>query len=403
MTTETGAIDFFDPGYIANPYETLNPQREATPIAKDARELAWVVTRYEEVRAILHDRSLSSDPRKAAEGTLLSMAGAGMELDDMVILFMDEPEHGRLRRLVSKAFTPRAVEEMRPRTREIANGLLDEVAGEETFDFMAAFAQPLPTMVIATMIGVDPGDHRQFKAWSDDMIHLLNAMATPEQQAAIVSSVTALLEYFDGSIAERREAPRDDLISRLIAAQEGDDRLSDREMKAVLRLLINAGNLTTTDLIGNGLLALLRYPTEMARLREHPELIPHAVEEMLRYDPPVVDAVRVATHEMEIAGCPVATGASLDLVLAGANHDPRRFDDPEKFDVEREDIEHLSFGGGVHYCLGASLARLEAQVAFEVLLERLEDIQMAPGAELEYRMNPGFRGLQSLPVQVRWR
>lgn len=395
--------NLMDPAYVANPYPALNALREREPVGPDATGAQVYLTRYEDVHQALFDRSLSSDPRLAAPGTSGWFIAQGMdpESDENIsMLFRDEPGHTRLRKLVNKAFTPRAVEVFRPRARAIADGLLDNVNGESEFDVMAAFCQPYPTIVIAEMLGVDRAQQENFKAWSDLLVQQLNPFLTPEQRAAIEEADRALNDYFATAIAERRLHPTDDLMSRLITAQEDGDSLTDSEMHVMLSLLLVAGNVTTTDLVGNGIHALLSHPDQLQKLRDDPSLIPNAIEEVLRYDPPVLETGRFSNAEQQFSGCPVAAHQTIAPSLASANHDPRRFPDPEKFDVAREEIDHVSFGGGIHYCLGSALARLEGQVAVAALLERFPILRMAPGRAPVYRTMPGFRGLQSLWVAV---
>jgi len=312
---------------------------------------------------------------------------------------MDPPEHTRLRGLISKAFTPRAIEGMKPRIEEIVAMLLDVVAGGEGFDLIASFAGPLPTIVIAEMLGVDPADRQDFKRWSDDGVMAFDPLLPAELRERVAASSAELDAYFRGAIAHRRAAPRPDLISAMIAAEEDGVRMRDEELVTMCGLLLAAGNVTTTDLIGNGTLALLRHADELRKLREDPSLIRNAVEEMLRYDPPVTETGRIPLEGREIRGCPIGAGESVIPVLAAANHDPEVYPAPHRFDITREDTHHQSFGGGVHFCLGAPLARLEAQIALNALVQRFPGLRLAE-AELEYRRIPGFRGLARLDVLI---
>jgi cytochrome P450 len=315
------------------------------------------------------------------------------------ILFLDPPEHTRLRGLVSKAFTPRAVEQMAPRIEQIVKDLLDAVADGDGFDVIAAFAGPLPTIVIAEMLGVDPADRLDFKRWSDDGVMGFDPLLPAELRERVMSSSRELDAYFRRVISERRAAPHADLISSMITAEIDGVRMTDDELVTMCALLLAAGNVTTTDLIGNGTHALLRHPDQLAKLRAEPSLIQNAVEEMLRYDSPVTETGRIPLHDTTIGGCPISRGESLVPVLAAANHDPDIYAEPHRFDITRADVHHHSFGGGVHYCLGAPLARLEAQIGLNALVKRFPRLRLSD-APLEYRRIPGFRGLVRLEVLI---
>jgi cytochrome P450 len=313
------------------------------------------------------------------------------------MLLSDPPYHTRLRKLVSKAFTAKAVEDMRPRIQAITNELLDAIDTSAEVDLMPSFCEPLPTIVIAEMLGVDPADRDDFKNWSDAGVMAFNPLLTPEERRLVNEASEALNAYFRRAIAERRERPRDDLLTSLVKAEEAGEQLTEEEIVTMCGLLLAAGNVTTTDLIGNGMLALLRNPSELRKLREDPALIKNAVEEMLRYDSPVTQSGRTPLEPYEIGGVSVEPGQSVTPVLAAANHDPEAHPEPHRFDISRKDVDHHSFGGGVHYCLGAPLARAEAQIAVGTLVRRFPAIRQGESS-IEWRRVPGFRGLAKLPV-----
>lgn len=392
----------FNPDYRENPHPYLDILREHDPVHYDELMEGFLLTRHADVGEVLRNRDLSVDGRKAPEGSRRRMLAERREEGDRgpSMLMLDPPDHDRLRGLVQKAFTPRAVERMRPRVREIAMALLDRVDGRETFDLIGDYSAPLPTIVIAEMLGVDPADQAEFKRLSDIVVQGLNPFLDDEGRKRVREAGQEMDAYLERAIAERRAARRDDLISGLIDAEELGDQLTTDEIVRTCGLLLAAGNLTTTDLIGNGVLALLRNPEQMEKLKAHPELLQNAVEEMIRYDPPVQNSGRLVLKDTEVAGCPVKAGSSFMVSLAAANHDPAVHTDPHRFDIEREYIEHVSFGGGRRYCLGANLARLETQEAIKALFERFPGLSLAD-EQIEHRSMPGFHGLVQLLVGTR--
>jgi cytochrome P450 len=354
------------------------------------------------MRAVLADRSLSKDPRKAPDTPRRRASRGDMPLEALEpsMLNLDDPDHKRLRGLVSQAFNQRSVDTWRPRIRAIAEALLDALADRGSFDVIAEFAAPLPIIVIAEMLGVDPGDMPQFKHWSDARAQIFNPVRSPEQTVELRAAGQELNDYFARAIGTRRGRRGDDLISMLVAAEEAGDRLSAREIVITCNLLLIAGNLTTTDLIGNGVLALLRHPDQLAKLCTHAELMPNAVEEMLRYDPPVVQVGRFVLEPREIVGKKVHAGQAMMCSLLAAGHDPARYSNPHGFDIERADTTHLAFGGGAHYCLGAPLARAEAQIAIAALFERFPRLRLDPQYAVEHKRAPVFNGLEALWVRA---
>jgi len=393
----TGAeLTALDPTFRVDPYPVLAHMRAREPVHYDRAIGRWVLTRSDDVERLLRDRSTSVDPRNANEGTYMRIFARFTEFS---LLFLDPPAHTRLRSLVSKAFTARAVERLAPRIRQIVDELLDAVAGHDRFDLIAAFAEPLPVIVIAEMLGIDPARRQDFKRWSDGQAMGLNPLLT-EAQRAVATQLGAELEaYLRAALAERRAHPRDDLISALLAVEEAGDQLTDREIVTMCSLLLAAGNITTTDLIGNGVWVLLRHPEQLQRLRDDPAMITNAVEEILRFESPVVQTARIPMTSVAFGGCPVQRGDSVLALLAAANRDPARHPEPDRFDITRPDVHHHSFGGGVHYCLGAPLARLEAQLAIPALFQRFPRLRLADEPP-EWRPFPGFRGLTRLWLRV---
>jgi len=390
-----------NPEYQKDPFTLLDDVRERGRAVHDSVLGRYIVGRFEDVQQILNDRDLMVDPRKAEANGFNAMFR--QRLDDGTrqpsMLFLDPPDHTRLRALVTKAFTPRAIEQMRTRIGEIANELLDKVQGQPSFDLMTTFCQPFPTIVIAEMLGVDPKDQADFKRWTDDGVAAgFDPFASEETQRKAKVAREELEAYLRNAIAERRAEPRDDLITGLLNAEEAGSFFNDEEVVSMISLLLGAGNVTTTDLLGNGMKNLLQNPDQVQKLRDDPSLIINAVEEMLRYEGPVTFSGRIAVDDREIAGCPMHKGQSISVALGAANYDPRLHNDPHKFDITREDIDHVAFGGGRRYCLGAPLARLEAQVGVMALLDRLPNLRM-PDQELVWKTVPGFRGLTRLIVE----
>jgi cytochrome P450 len=391
-----------DPVFREQPHDHLDRLRAEAPVHRDAAMERLFLTRFEDVRAVLSNRSLSVDPRKAPDAARRrTMMGSGLpEGFQPSMLLLDDPDHKRLRGLVSQAFNQRSVEAWRPRIGAIAEALLDALGNRDSFDVIAEYAAPLPIVVIAEMLGVDPGDMAQFKRWSDARSQLFNPARTPEQTEELMTAGQGLRDYFAGAIEARRRQRGADLISLLVDAEEAGDRLSVPEIVITCNLLLVAGNLTTTDLIGNGVLALLRHPDQLAKLCAHPELVPNAVEETLRYDSPVVQATRVALEPTEIGGSEVRANETMTCSLLAAGHDPARHADPHRFDIERTDTTHLAFGGGAHFCLGAPLARAEAQIAMAALFERFPGLRLDPQHAIEHKRAPVFNGLEALWVRA---
>ncbi len=402
---ETGLV--WNPASAANlrdPYPMYARFRERDPVHASRLIAGWALFRYADATAVLRDPRFSADERNSKNFALqrrqLVAAGA-LDADDPIeqsMLRMDAPDHTRLRGLVSKGFLPRAVERLRPRVEALVKELCDAMHGRDTVDVIEALAYPLPVIVISELIGVPAEDRARFKRWSDEVVRSLGFSSLDDVRRSRVAG-KELRAYFEGVAARRRDEPRDDLISALLAAEEQGDRLSQSEVFSTLNLLLVAGNETTTNLIANGLHALLRHRDQLELLRGDPDLIPTAVEELLRFDSPVQATSRIALEDVEIGGRRVRRGQEVIVTLGSANRDPEQFEAPDRLDVTRKDNRHLSFGHGAHYCLGAPLARLEAQIAFRALLERYPRMTLATDA-LEYRRNFILRGPTSLPVRL---
>ena len=393
------ALTHLDPVFRERPDEYLDMLRSREPVHQDRMFDRLVLTRAADVEAVMNNRNLASDPRKSRPGSFARVRQGVDETFRPLILHMDDPDHKRLRDLVVKAFNQVTVDAMRPRITEVACGLLDDIDDPSCFDIMESYARPLPTLAIALMLGVDTARCDDFKRWSEGKIQMYNPRRTPEQQANLVSSNAALTGYFTEVIQERRRERRADLISSLIDAEE-KGQIDEVEMIDLCNALLMAGNVTTTDLIGNAVLALLQHPGELGKLLAEPNLVRSAVEEVLRYDSPVMHGGRIATEAMQIGGCPVAAGQTITAMLYAANHDPAVHPDPKRFDIERPDKRHNSFGGGAHFCIGAPLARAEAQIALSMLLERFPKLRLRTERPLERRTMLNFNGLEALWVRA---
>ena len=381
----------------ANPYPGYARLRESSPVHRSRLLGAWIVTRYADVDAILRDHArYANDPRKA---DLPRRQRRRLPPDEeLTMLTLDPPDHTRLRALVNRAFTRTRVNALEPRIREITSGLLNAVEDLSAFDLIERVAQPLPVVVIAEMLGIPAQDRDQFKAWSDRRARLLEPTVSMRERRSGLRASHELEGYLAGIIAQRRREPREDILSALVQAEEEGDRLSERELLNMVRVLLVGGNETTTNLIGNGMFALMRNPGELERLRQDPSLIPSAVDEMLRYDSPVQATFRRALVDSELHGTLVRARETLVLVLAAGNRDPEAFEEPDRLDVGRNGHTHLSFSRGIHHCLGAALARLEARVAFEMLLDRYRRIELVDPRP-RFRPNIVLRGLRSLALR----
>jgi cytochrome P450 len=317
------------------------------------------------------------------------------------LVLSDNPTHHRIRGLLQLAFTPRRVELMRAATKAIADELLDAMPTTGRLDLIAAYADPLPARVIAAMLGLPPGDRHRFKVWTDDIYAFFGFSAEPVSSRARRGTASALelRAYLADLFADRRRQPRDDLLSAMVAAEAQGDRLSQTELFSNVVGLINASHETTTNLIGNTVLALLRHPDQWQRLQKEPHLVPSAIEEGLRYDSPVQMVFRRAAEDIQIGDVAIPRGDRAILALGAANRDPVVYTNPDSFDLARDGVKHQAFGGGPHYCLGAALGRLEGELALAALCRRLPRLRLADD-RLSWRQLPVFRGLRALPVEV---
>jgi cytochrome P450 len=386
------------PEFVADPYPTYRRLREEDPVHQSPLGF-WVLTRYEDVVASLRDPRMIKEPIAAfvAQRFGLPAPPLGMGLS---MLDRDPPDHTRLRGLVSKAFTPRVIEQLRPHIQQIVDGLLDKVEGDPGMDLIEQFAYPLPVIVICEMLGVPVEDHERFKGWGLDIARGLDAILLPPDSPVAERSVTArraLADYFRGLIAQRRRAPREDMLSGLIAAEEAGDKLSEEELLATCILLLVAGHETTVNLIGNGSLALLRHPDQRKRLQEDPSLITTAVEELLRFDGPVQRTARIPSEDVTFGGKTIGKGEMVMPFIGAADRDPAQFPDPDRLDIGRTENRHIAFGWGIHFCIGAPLARLEGQIAINTLLKRKPKLALATDRP-EHRQSLTLRGLSRLPV-----
>ncbi|MFD5429711.1 cytochrome P450 [Streptomyces sp. NPDC127084] len=400
MTQQPVLLPYADPAFVADPFPLYRELREDGPVRRAVVAggvEAWLVTGYEDGLAALSDPRLSSDVRDAADPRLMRQLPT-TERESMLsnMLRSDPPDHTRLRRLVSKAFTARRVAELRPRVQELTDRLIDDIAPTGRADLVADFALPLPVTVISELLGVPVSDRHDFQRWTDDMI--LRRAEEPDP-AVVDGAWQQMHAYLTKLLEAKRARPGDDLLSALITARDEEQRLAEAELIAMSFLLLAAGYITTVNLIGSGTAALLANPDQLALLREDPELLPGAVEEFLRYDGPVNPGIaRFAREDVTIGGVAIPSGATVVIATAIADRDPGRFPAPDRLDITRRDNAHLAFGHGIHYCLGAPLARLEGQIAIGTVLRRLPDLALAvPPGELRWRPG-GLRGPASLPV-----
>ena len=401
------ALTARNPSFRDDPHPVYDALRTQSPVLQDAIWDRVVVTGYSAVRECLRHKQMGVDARLARETSYLRrVAGTGVSdsKGDTAyvppLVLTDDPDHRRQRALLNKAFSPGAIAAMADDISGIIDALLENIGSRENIDFIADYAGPLPTRVIARMMGLDLHHADNLKRWSEAILRGYDPDRSRAVHSALTEAYLAASGLFREVVAARRAQPAQDLISAMVRARDEDARLSDLEIISLCIQLLVAGNVTTTDLMGNGLHALLRFPAEMAKLRADPALIEPAVEEMLRYDCPITETARIPFAAEEVAGCPVDKGATLTLSLAAANHDPEVFALPHRFDITRESNPHLGFGSGVHVCLGAPLARLEARLGLGRFIAHFPDIAL--GADAPQRRDlPFFRGFETLPVSLR--
>ncbi len=389
-----------EPEVLADPYPLFRRLRTEDPVHWDPFLHCWVATRYDDVVRVLHTFTAARTPTpEQLEAMGLERLTPLARIMVRQMLFLDPPDHTRLRRLASAAFTPRRVEGLRSHIRAIANRLLDRVVDSGRMDVIADLAAPLPAIVTAELFGVPSEDHERLKNWSSDFAEMLgNFQHNPDRFARALAAAENMSAYFREQIAEHRRHPHDGLVQALIEAEVDGSRLTLDELVANLIVTMVGGQETTTNLIGNGLLSLLRWPDQLARLDSDRSLMPSAVEELLRFEAPSQQTARLAPDDVEMGGRTIRARQAVIAVMAAANRDPERFPDPDRLDLGRADNRHVSFGWGPHFCFGAPLARIEGQISFDTLLDRLKDLELDPGP-LVWRTNLGLRGLTALPVK----
>ena len=407
MTSDAPAIDWHPeaPATLANPYPVLSRMRDEDPCHWSPRLRSWVLTRYSDIKAMCQDKDgVSSDRLRPFFASLPSAEASRIaEITRYLSLWMvfkDPPEHTRLRRLTGKVFSTRAMQAMRPKVEQIAERLLDDIGDREQFDLLADYASPLPCLVIMAMLGVPAEDMAEVKRLSDEIALFIGSSRTSAEKYDTAEAATREMAlFFQGLIADRRRTPRDDALSELALLRDGDDAFTEDELVATCILMLFAGHETTTNHIANGMLALMRFPDQMQRLRADSGLASAAVEELLRYDGPSGAQVRIIKHAQQLHGKTLEPGQRVFMMLNAANRDPLAYADPDRLDLGRDGVPHLAFGFGGHICLGFPLARTEGAVALPALLGRYS--QLEPMAEPEWINSLVFRGMKALPVAAR--
>ncbi len=402
MSTNKSTLSLYqllDPEVLANPYPLFERLRTESPVHWDPYLHAWVVTRYADVVTVLHHFSANRTPTPEQFAAIgLSELAPLAQVMVKQMLFMDAPDHTRLRGLASTAFTPARVEALRSHIQEILDNLLEPLLQAGQMDVIADLAAPLPAIVTAEMMGVPTSDADQLKDWSADFAEVLgNFQHNPDRASRTLKCVEEMTSYFRDAIEEMKREPREGLINALLTAEVNGDRLTEEEIIANCIVTMVGGQETTTNLIGNGILTLLRHPDQLERLRNDLSLIPSAVEELLRYESPSQHTARICREDTELGGKLIKKGQAVIAVMAAGNRDPERFPDPDRLNLARTDNRHLAFGWASHFCFGAPLARMEGQLTFEALVRRTANMKLEPGP-IVWRDNLGLRGLTALPV-----
>jgi len=397
-------LSAFDPIAKADPHARLKPLREQCPVWRDESSKTWVLSRYADVRGVVNDRTMLRSGEHAEVGSFSRFLLDESRLHEppgerQSILTMDDPDHARIRTPLAKAFYAR-VAKSRAKIDKIVSDVLDSVADKAEFDLIGEVAIPIPIITIARILGVDDQRLGEFRDWSEGVILGLNPVRTPDETAHMERSQVAMTDYFTELMAARRVRGEDDLVSDMVQLQAEGAPLNDIEVRTNLLALLVGGNLTTTDLIGNGVRLFLLNPVQKAKLVADPSLVPQAVEEILRYEGPVDITGRVMPEDRAIGGCPMKQSHSVMLSLRGGNRDPAVFERPDEFDITRKGTPHLSFGGGAHICIGAPLARMEAASFFSTFFQRFPTLRIAETGEPQWRALPFFRGLERFIVAV---
>jgi hypothetical protein len=404
VSAQSLRFNLFDSKFNANPYPTYHRLREEDPVHRYLIGGDWIVTRYADVKAVLKSGCVRTDDRpKSIQERNKYLLHKEKNLDILAyttsrfLFYMNPPDHTRLRGLVGKGFSSIVVERMRPHIQEIVDELLDKVRHKGSMDIVAELASPLSVSVISKLLGIPKEAQQQLHQWTNVLSRILDPLVSLKEYEAMNQATEEIQEYLRTLIAEREKEPQEDFISNLIAAKDQSDRLSQKDLLAICTLLFGAGEETTGNTIGNGMLALLQHPNQMEQLKREPTMIQSAVEEVIRYDSAIQMLTRIATDNLEIGNQTIKAGEKIVLCLGAANRDPAQFPNPDELNINREQNHHLAFADGIHYCLGAALARVETQIAINTLIQRFPDLKLASN-KLEWKKSIVIRGLKSLSV-----